>query len=419
MPEHSPPIAPPNQAATPPFLPQPTDPLAPLAGGHRAWLRATLVVVAFSALLYGPWLLTAGFAPRGDVLRQSAPWLSFAREQVWAGRLPAWDPSRLAGTPHLANIQAGFFYPPNLLLLAVPADVGSVLSLFGHVALGGVLLTLLGRSLGLRSAPAALAGAAYVAGGFVTARVFAGHLEVLRTMAWTPLLLLAAREMVISGRARWAGVLAASSSLSLLAGYPAVTVYSLGAAGVLFLATLQEGRGRIRAVLVGAVAMCLTPLVCAPALWPLWELARETTRSTGLDLSEAAVGALRPSDLPTLLWPWYFGSGPLESYWRGPGWFWHETQTAGDVGVSVLALVGVAAHWRDRRVWLLVGLGVGSLLLSLGTLTPAYTLLHEALPFLRLFRIPARFSLVWSLVIPLLAGLGLQGVLEHRSSSLR
>lgn len=386
--------------------------------GWSSWLAPVLTILAFSTLLYGPWLLIDGFSPRQDVLRQSVPWLSFARQEVLAGRLPSWDPARLAGVPHLANIQAGFFYPPNLPLLLPPPAIAATLSLVAHVILGGVLLTVLARALGLSREPATLAGMAYVAGGFVTARVYASHLEVLRTMAWAPLLLLSAWQLAMHGSPRWAAVLTLTASLSLLAGYPAVTVYSLGAAGLLFLAILPKGRKRIQAVGLGVLSMLLPLLICAPALWPLAELAEQTTRADGLALTEAAVGALRPSDFPTLVWPWYFGTGPLDNYWRGPGWFWHETQTAGGMGVTVLAIVGALSYRRVRQVQILLALALVSLLLSLGTLTPAYTLLHEMLPFLRLFRIPARFNLVWTLMLPLLAGYGLQAVLERRAKAL-
>jgi hypothetical protein len=346
------------------------------------------------------------------------PWFKFARDEVLAGRLPAWDPARLAGTPHLANIQAGFFYPLNLLSLPLPPEAAVGLGLAGHVVLGGMLLAVFARCLGLSGAPAALAGMAYVSGGFATARVYASHVEVLRTMAWTPLLLLAARQLALGGSPKWAAVLSVATALSLLAGYPAVTAYSLGAAAVLFLASLPEGRRRWRAVGLGLSAVPLALLLAAPALWPLAQLASQTTRSSGLTTEEGAIGALRLSDLPTLVWPWYFGAPPLRNYWRHAGWFWHETQFAGGVALLALAACGLVAYRRHRPLLILASLGAGFLVLALGTATPAYGWLHELVPPLRLFRIPSRFGLVWSLVVPLMAAFGLQAVLDCRASVL-
>ncbi len=383
-----------------------------------AWRSPVLAVLLFGILLYGPWVLTGGLSPRQDALRQSVPWLQFARDEVLSGRLPVWDPARLAGTPHLANIQAGFFYPLNLLSLPLPPQVAVGLGLLGHVVLGGVLLSALARGLGLSRVAAALAGMAYVAGGFATARVYASHVEVLRTMAWAPLLLLAARKLALDASPAWAAVLAVATALSLLAGYPAVTVYSLGAAGILFLASLLEGSRPWRAIALGLSSVPLASFLAAPGLWPLAELAAQTTRSVGLTLDESAIGAVRPADLPTLVWPWYFGASPLGNYWRNPNWFWHETQMASGAALSVLAVVGLATYRRHRVVVILACLGAGSLVLAFGTLTPVYTLLHELLPPLRLFRIPSRFGLVWSLVIPLLAAFGLQALLDRRTRVL-
>lgn len=379
--------------------------------GNAQW-QVILPAVLLTAVLYLPWLLIRGFEPREDALRQTVPWFKFFRDQILSGHLPVWDPSRLAGAPHLGNIQAGVLYPPNWLLLPLPPNVAAGLMLVGHIALGGIFLSLFARKLGIVPPAAALAGMACVAGGFATARTFPSHVEVLRAMAWAPLLLLAARALATEGRAVWAGCLGAGVGLSFLAGYPAVTVYSLGAAGVLFLGSLPEGSRRVRSMLLAGLGGALGLLVATPGLWPLVELAGHTLRSGGLSLEQAGQGALRPRDLPVVVWPWFFGAEPLGNFWTGRRWYWHEMQSASGVVLLALAAFGASRLRRVRWARILVLLAAGSLLLALGTLTPVYTVLHTLVPSLRSFRIPARFLLIWALVVPLLAAAGFAELLR-------
>lgn len=380
----------------------------------RLW-AIVLPVLGFTALLYVPWLLISRFAYRQDVLRQSVPWFAFMRNEILEGRLPRWDPSRLAGTPHLANIQAGMFYPPNWPLIPLPPEVASALALVGHVALGGVLLALFARSLPISDGAAVLAGMAYVAGAFATGRAFAGHVGVLQATAWIPLLLLAARRLAETGSPRWAGALGAAVGLSFLGGYTAVTVYGTAAAAVLFFACLRGGDRPRQAVLLAALASVLSLLSVMPALWPLLELSGQSTRSQGLSLEEAGVWPLEPSAVPLLVWPWLMGAEPLHNFTlANPGpnsAYWHEVMSVSGLVLWTLALIGGAAYRRDPVVRVLLAIVVVSFLLALGRLTPIYTVLHQLIPPLRSFRIPSRFLVLPALLVPVLAALGLQSVL--------
>ena len=380
--------------------------------------RIVLPVAALTALLHLPWLLIHGFPVRQDTLRATLPWWAFTRQEILAGNLPLWDPARLSGTPHLANLQVGVFYPPNWPLVPLPPHVAIGLSLVCHVALGGVLLALLARSLDVRDSVAVLTGMAFVVGAFVSSRTFAGHLQIIQAAVWAPLLLLASRSLALRAEPRWAGVGTLAAALSLLAGYPAITAYSLGAAGVLFLGSLPESVRPGRALGLAAIGSLLAVLITAPGTWPLLQLAEQTTRASGLPLERAASGALRPIDLAILIWPWFYGAEPLHSFVTGDDWLWHEVQGAGGLALSTLAGYGIWSRRRQRPVQLLALIAAGSLLLAVGTRTPVYTLLNELAPVLRSFRIPARYLVLWALVLPVLAAVGLEELLRRPSSKL-
>ena len=380
--------------------------------------RIVLPVAGLTALLHLPWLLVQGFPVRQDTLRATLPWWAFTRREILAGNAPLWDPARLSGTPHLANIQVGVFYPPNWPLVPLPPHVAIGISLACHVALGGVLLALLARSMDVRDSVAVLAGMAFVVGAFVSSRTFAGHLQIIQASAWAPLVLLASHRLALRAEPRWAGVGTLAAALSLLAGYPAITAYALGAAGVIFLGSLPGSVKPGRALGLVPIGLLLAALITAPATWPLLQLVDQTTRAGGLPLERAASGALRPIDLAILVWPWFYGAEPLHSFVAGDDWFWHEVQGAGGLALSTLAVYGVWSRRRQRPVQLLVLIAAGSLLLAVGTRTPVYTVLYELVPVLGSFRIPARFLVIWALVLPVLAAVGLEELLRRRSSKL-
>src|SRR3989344_1546489 len=71
-----------------------------------------------------------GYAPGGypnkgqdfDVLRLLYPWKEFSIESFKNGNAALWNPYSFSGTPHLASLQSGTFYPLNLVF-ALPSFV--------------------------------------------------------------------------------------------------------------------------------------------------------------------------------------------------------------------------------------------------------------------------------------------------------
>lgn len=384
--------------------------------GRLAPAPVVVPVIAVTCAIFLPWLFGHQSGARGDALRFTLPVWTFTRQEVLAGRFPAWDPTRLSGTPHAANPQTGVFYPLNWLLLPLKADLAIRVSVVVHVALGGTLLALFARRLRLSNAAAVLAGLAYVTGAFVSSRAYAGHVQILQTVAWAPLVLMAASGLALDGGTRWAGWLATATALSLVAGYPVFAAYSLMAAGLLFVGSVWRRPRWRQAILLGALAMALAVLATAPALWSFAQLVRQTTRTGGLPAEVASIGSLRPEYLPILVWPWFFGAAPLTTFVAGEPWFWHEIQVSAGFTVTALAVFGATRRWRTRPVQMLVLLAALSLLAAVGPLLPLYTALTQLVPLLQATRVPVRLLVIWALVVPVLAAVGFD---ELRSPATR
>ncbi len=369
------------------------------AGLRRGWplaLLAGLVLLFLAPVLRPP----AGQATGGaDVRALFVPWLTFAREAVRAGRLPLWDPYHFAGYPFLSNPQVAFFYPPTWLAWLLPVRLALSLQLALHLWLMAAGAWLFLRRSGTTQAGALLGALTLAFSGFVGARIFAGHLGLLATVAWLPWLLLALQWA--AGKRHWAAGLLAGVpwGLAILAGHTA-SLIPLGIAWGAFAFYLwrrqRDGRVLLQALLALAAGLALS----AVQTLPFAQFLAASTRATGASFEFATAYSLPPAHLITLLVPEYFGEPVRAGYWSVPV-FEELTYYA---GVLPLLLLPVALR-RPRRELPLWGLlMVLGLWLAMGRYSPLYQIAYRWLPPLRLARAPGRFALLYTFGAAMLAG---------------
>jgi uncharacterized membrane protein YfhO len=129
-----------------------------------------------------------------------------------------------------------------------------------------------------------------------------------------------------------------------------------------------------------------------------------------LDFTTATDGSLQPIQLITLFIPKFFGSidGDMTGlpFWLGSAHY-HYWETCIYVGIVPLlfVLAGIFLA-KDRKRFFFVGLAALSLLLCFGKYTPLYKLLFYYLPGFNKFRIPGRFSAIFTFSAAILAAYG-------------
>lgn len=358
-------------------------------------------------------------ADGGDLVSFLYPTYRFAAAALQDGSLPLWNAHLYGGAPHVGDIQAGFLYPPNLLLFLL-APRFSYAALQGlsiaHIWFAGAGMYLwLSRGLRVRRV-AALAGAL----AFMFSDVFIthfGNLNFNAVASWLPWIFLAFGSAASVGT-RWparlirpaaAGVLLA---VATLAGHVQATLFitlalALYAAFNLWLARAEpQPWPRAGGVFLSlAVCFAVAVLLAAPVLLPSLQLAGQTTRA-GWNYTEAAGYSLAPAQLIGWLIPGFFGRGP-QFHWGA----WPRVEI-GYLGILPLILAGLAlALRRERRTWALAGLAAVSFVLALGI----YAIPHGWLTLLPGFgqlRAPARFVLLTDFALAALAALGLDALLR-------
>jgi hypothetical protein len=396
-----------------------------------------LAAVGVVGLIMSPVL--AGFAPLGgDPELMYQPIKTELSRALSSGRLPFWSDRFGLGVPLVAESHVAAFYPPNWVFYRL-WDVGTAyrLTLWLHSVVLAATTFAYARILGIGQAGSALAALSFALCGFQAVHVV--HEPFYHLMPYLPLCLLLADRYAATGRVAWLGGLALAWGVQIMLGHFQIQMWTgglvlltgawraLGTAAVLEGLAEQPRWARARRApggpprrpwRIAGLALGLTwgAAIAGVQLWLTWEL-------TGV------AGFVRPPQfLSNYLFPpehWaqfalpevFLGrpSGVGDDYWG------HHGTTAGEacgyvgVGPLILAMIGFVAAPRDRALapWRLIA----PLALALATMPGwwpdgFYFLLQ--LPGLGSFRAPARYTLLTSLALVLLAGRGLDRSISPR-----
>lgn len=362
-----------------------------------------LLVVPAVLLFFAKMVFTNLILARGDTFLYFYPyWQAAARALFEEGRIPLWNDSLFMGTPFLANSQVGLFYPlnwPLWALLPTPYAMSASVVLHVLIAAEGTYLAAR-RCLALPRPESLLAALLFALGGYLTAQV--EHINQLQGLAWLPwyFALLGEGWVIRPERLRVMLVLSVLMALQLTAGH--TQTLFITAVGVLVWLLLQSRRLSVQAVGRTVLTLLLPAgwlalLLAAAQLSPTLELLQHSSRQGGLLPNEVLSFSLHPLLLTRSLLP-HIGQSLFTEY-------------VAFLPLTALLLAGVGAwQWRDRPGILpLLALALFGLFLALGRFNGLYLLLAR-LPGFDLFRVPARWLVLYAFAVALLAAAGLHSV---------
>ena len=368
----------------------------------RPYLTLTLIFVLLAGLfLHRVLFPAAGMALAGlDARSLFYPWWEFARTAVLSGNLPLWDANSFSGYPFLSNPQVALFYPLNWPLLLLPARFALSWHVLIHLVVAGLGMYLLVQHLSGSKAGALLAALTFAFSGFISARIWAGHIGLIATDVWLPWLLLGTAWSV-QRRSIWAAIIGGVPlALAILAGHTTSLLYIGLAWGLFAIYLLIITPNRWVVIRQMAIMTMLGFLLAGVQLVPLAEFSTVSSRAAEPSFEFATAYSMPPSHIVTWLLPEYFGEPTRAGYWSVPAF----DELTYYVGLLPLLGVALALKKQSRLSWFYFGLIVIGFLLALGSYGFLYGLFYDLLPPFRLARAPGRAAFLLVFAMPALLG---------------
>ncbi len=348
--------------------------------------------------------------------------MGIIQDALSSGQLPLMNPYVHGGEVILEEAAAMPFYPATWLSLIFSVRWAANLAILLHFILGSHFMFLLAHHLFskygynefsgrvkdvelVRTLTSAALGLAFMLSAFSVMRIYAGHLSLLATAIWLPLIILFLDKAADELKA-WP-FYAGAVALMGLAGHPQLWYFELLFASAYALILLINSEKRLRFLLffvgstvvgIGAFAVQAIPVIAYAG----GDSARGLTAAYDYATSFSAPF----KSLLTLFSPEAMGYAPNTKGLGGEDVYWWS-RTAFFGTVPLLTAIYTMLKPEKKLIhYMLLGLCVLSLLLALGNNTFIYRIFYTVLPGFKSFRVPGRFFYLLMFCMLMLSALG-------------
>jgi hypothetical protein len=377
-----------------------------------AYVLLTFFCIAL--VMFGDLLIQSGNTIVSHHMSDGSLYFARMREfgfgELAKGNMPLWNPHIYSGTPYVGAFQTGMFYPLNAVYLALPIAPAMNVDFALHVLLMSVFMYLWARKRGLSWVASFVAGIVLAYGGASFVRVMAGQITMLQTLSWAPLILVSIDHIVEKRSNGWMLIGIGATTMQILAGHPQSLFMTALAAGMYSCIRLISAENRMG--IIGRLIPygILPPLIGCVQLWTGLDTAKESMRSAGVSYEYATTFSFHPESLLTLLMPALFGNMIHAVYW-GRWAFWDSTVFMGIGGLALMLCSLYYGQKAARRFsFTILFLFV---VIAFGSYAPVFGWLYE-IPGFNAFRSPSKFMFPASLFAAMLAGLGVDAILQGK-----
>jgi len=390
---------------------------------RRDWVRALAIFILLLVVIFNAVFLKGYVFSGGDTT--AARGMSYQLQLYWQEHheYPLWQPYIFSGMPSFGSLMyTPFVYMPGWVLrlfslLGFPALWTMAL----HYLLAAMGVYLLLRRWGIGFLGSLLGGGAYMLMPFFVVMLTAGHGSQMMTAAYLPWLLLAVHELFRKPDLLRLVFLACVAGFQLQRGHVQIAYYGWMLMGWYVLwETIRMGREKAWGALglrwaYFAAAVVLALGLAAVLYLPAWNYSHFSIRgggTQGLSYSYATNWSFPPEEMLAFVVPDWFGFGG-HTYWGARPFTEHSDY----LGVVVFFFMILAWFHKPlrRQVWLLFSALVLALLISFGKyFSPVYDLFFNYLPYFSKFRVPSMILILVELLAAILAGIGLQALLDRQ-----
>ena len=344
--------------------------------------------------------------------------------------IPQWNPYIFGGMPFVDAFHGDIFYPFSFLKYfgSLFRMLGFIL--FWHIFFAGLFMYLAARQFRLSKVASLLAGASYMFAPLLVSWISPGHDGKIFATTLFPLtimfldrgfnagsLIKAIFEFTMMGAVIGAIILSPHAQMSYftlwaLAFY---TVFRI----IVTLVTEKTVTRVIRPGVLALYAVVLGLLISAIQFYPGYYYTThdspraESGSKSGWDW--ATSWSMHQEEAFSLLIPEFSGtsvqSKSVKTYYWGKNAFKDNSESVCVVALF-MALIG-AFFTRRREAYFFGGLALFALIYALGATTPFFKIFFYVIPKVKSLRAPSMIMFLFSFSVSLLAGMGLQAVIER------
>jgi hypothetical protein len=323
------------------------------------------------------------------------PMKLFQASWIKQGIIPLWNPLLFSGISLIGDINQSLFYPSTLLFVLLKPVWAINLTLLIHLALTGLGMFYLAKTLVRKNSIALLAGILWLLSSQVTNSL--NNLSLLQSLTWTPWIMWLGLLLPKQTKADW--WLPILIFLQMMGGYPQHVLYAV--LGAVFLSLFDVGEKKIGWkkwlkiwFKIGIISLALSAMVWLPFIKTFINSTRVVQTAT-----QSVSGSLHPIELVKIIAPTFFDNLQLGLRW-GPKW--NETPYlawyVGWLGLLVPVSVLISKKRSRLDLWLMSGV-LFTLWFALGESALGFGLLQKLVPVLKISRIPTTILGVGTILI--------------------
>lgn len=360
----------------------------------------------------------------GDLLTQFYFWKGYLIDSIKNGIIPFWNPYNFSGTPFLAHPATAAFYPGTLIFLLFPLNMAFSINYFIHIIIGGCGMYWLARKYADKIT-ANIVSSLFIFSGFFAARIYAGHVDLLTTAVWIPLIFGSYKGLFESYSFKKFKFTVLFLSLMILAGYQAYVISTIEfLLGYTLFNLFIEKNYKFTYIfnrLFLLISIIVTSVLMTGVQWlPAWQLTHLSIRGQGFPYELASWGSLPLTGLKLFFQPYNreelnkitfnLGGGPMANP------FDHFVGRLPLIIIFIfliVLLINVFIFRNKRKIiinhdfWFFMAASIFFLWIAFGNnISPnLHFLLYQIIPLYRFIRIPLQNLVYVVFLVPLLTGL--------------
>ena len=381
---------------------------------HKYSLLSALIIIIACLVFFSHGIFFDKKTIDADTLSFFSPILWYTGNLWKAGIPPLWNPFLFNGYPNFADPQAQVFYPINIIISFLTTFSVKVvyLQLVLHYILAGLFMYLLSGHYMKKSASRLIASLIYMFNGYMINHFT--HLSMINAVVWLPLIIYFLEKGWSSKKISYFIPTGVSIALLIFAGHPQTFLYI---AYIVFFFSLfrcfyidNEKRFSFFPIKLMLASFVFGFFLGAVQILPTYEFAQFSNRDAALEYNIlTSSGQLKPVHLITLLSPDFFGG--VRSPYIG-----HTDPTHSSIycGIIFLALLPYSFIKAKKQVYFFGFMAVLSLLISMGDYGYIFKVLYKIFPGFDMFRSPVHFRFGFAFFAAIIAGIGLENILEKK-----